>query len=179
MLNNQIQELEQKLIVNGSLEEIKKLELKIGVHLDNQRKSLEVKDKRQKTLFVKHPSLKLVGNIKINNKVNRIEKLEINDRLIDQEDEKNKVLYDFYSKLYQEDLEITQENLKHTTSRPEIQALEEKSFDYEKIFSIIKEMNESSPGSNDITIEFYKKFFPLFGNEFVQILNENHFEFNN
>ena len=33
-------------------------------------------------------------------------------------------------------------------------------------------MNESSPGSNGLTINFFKKFFPLFGEDFVEILND-------
>ncbi len=34
-------------------------------------------------------------------------------------------------------------------------------------------MKESAPGSNDLTIGFYKKYFEYFGEYFVDILNSN------
>jgi hypothetical protein len=36
-----------------------------------------------------------------------------------------------------------------------------------------KNMKDSSPGSNGLTINFFKKFFPLFGEDFVEILNDS------
>ena len=47
-----------------------------------------------------------------------------------------------------------------------------KKITYGEAFKVINEMNESSPGSNGLTINFFKKFFPLFGEDFVEILND-------
>ena len=44
---------------------------------------------------------------------------------------------------------------------------------YDEIWDVIKDMKDSSPGSNGLKIEFFKKFFPLFGNFFVEILNDS------
>ena len=37
---------------------------------------------------------------------------------------------------------------------------------------MIKSIEDSSPGSNGLTLAFYKKFFHLFGTHFVEILND-------
>ena len=44
---------------------------------------------------------------------------------------------------------------------------------YNEVYDVIKNIQESSPGSNGLTINFYKKFFPLFGNHYVEILNDD------
>jgi hypothetical protein len=44
---------------------------------------------------------------------------------------------------------------------------------YDEVYDVIKEMKDSSPGSNGLSISFFKKFFHLFGNFFVEILNES------
>ena len=44
---------------------------------------------------------------------------------------------------------------------------------YEEVWDVIKDMKESSPGSNGLSIGFFKKFFPLFGHFFVEILNDS------
>ena len=40
-----------------------------------------------------------------------------------------------------------------------------------EVLDCIKGMSEASPGKNGLSIGFFKKFFPLFGEEFVEILN--------
>ena len=42
---------------------------------------------------------------------------------------------------------------------------------YEEAFETIKNMKDSSPGNNGLSINFFKKFFPFFGEDFVEILN--------
>ena len=42
-----------------------------------------------------------------------------------------------------------------------------------EVESVIKDMKESSPGSNGLTIGFYKNFFKDFGEHFVEILNDS------
>ena len=44
---------------------------------------------------------------------------------------------------------------------------------YDEVWEIIKNMKESSPGNNGLSIGFFKKFFPLFGKDFVEILNDS------
>jgi hypothetical protein len=44
---------------------------------------------------------------------------------------------------------------------------------YEEVWDVIKEMKDSSPGSNGLSILFFKKFFHLFGNDFIEILNDS------
>ena len=44
---------------------------------------------------------------------------------------------------------------------------------YEEAFEVIKNMKDSSPGNNGLSINFFKKFFPLFGEHFVEILNDS------
>jgi len=43
---------------------------------------------------------------------------------------------------------------------------------YDEVWDVIKEMKDSSPGKNGLSISFFKKLFPLFGNFFVEILND-------
>ena len=42
-----------------------------------------------------------------------------------------------------------------------------------EVESVIKDMKESSPRSNGLTIGFYKYFFKEFGEHFVEILNDS------
>ena len=44
---------------------------------------------------------------------------------------------------------------------------------YDEVWEVIKKMKESSPGNNGLSIGFFKKFFPLFGKDFVEILNDS------
>ena len=42
---------------------------------------------------------------------------------------------------------------------------------YNEVYDCIKIMNDAAPGKNGLSIGFYKKFFPLFGEHFIEILN--------
>ena len=42
---------------------------------------------------------------------------------------------------------------------------------YDEAFNVIISMKSSSPGPNCLTLRFYKKKFPLFGKNFVRMLN--------
>ena len=48
-----------------------------------------------------------------------------------------------------------------------------KEITYNEVSEIIKGMQDSAPGSNGLSIGFFKKFFPLFGQHFVEILNDS------
>ena len=42
---------------------------------------------------------------------------------------------------------------------------------YSEVYDCIKSMTDAAPGKNGLTIGFYKKHFPLFGEHFVELLN--------
>jgi hypothetical protein len=44
---------------------------------------------------------------------------------------------------------------------------------YDEAWEVIKNMKDSSPGNNGLTINFFKKFFHLFGEDYVEILNDS------
>jgi hypothetical protein len=44
---------------------------------------------------------------------------------------------------------------------------------YEEVFECVKKMSGAAPGSNGLTIGFYKKYFPYFGEYFVEMLNHS------
>ena len=48
-----------------------------------------------------------------------------------------------------------------------------KEITYNEVIQVIKEIKNSAPGSNGLTIGFFKKFFYLFGDHFVEILNDS------
>jgi hypothetical protein len=44
---------------------------------------------------------------------------------------------------------------------------------YDEAWEVIKNMKDSSPGNNGLTINFFKKFFHFFGEDYVEILNDS------
>jgi hypothetical protein len=44
---------------------------------------------------------------------------------------------------------------------------------FNEAYEVILAMRDSAPGINGLTIGFFKKFFPLFGESFIEILNDD------
>jgi hypothetical protein len=44
---------------------------------------------------------------------------------------------------------------------------------YDEVFECVNKMGDAAPGSNGLTIGFYKKYFPYFGEYFVDMLNNS------
>ena len=182
MLNQQLQNLDINL-ANGHenpeliLASIRETEARLKELHEDTRRSLEVKDRRKRIEFIRQPSLKLIGNLKINNQINTIDELDCNGVKIKDEALIKRKLFDFYKSLYSEDQSVTRLNENSSKNLNKI-SNECSNFTYNEVFGIINQMRESSPGPNGLTLKFYKQFFPLFGPHFVTMLNDNTFKDN-
>ena len=47
-----------------------------------------------------------------------------------------------------------------------------KPFTFDELNKVIGKMKSSSPGLNGLTIGFYKRYFVLFGDEYVKLVND-------
>jgi hypothetical protein len=84
------------------------------------------------------------------------------------------LFFDHYSDLFGKPENVNNENYKFTINSINDQELKDNlnsDISYEEAFNVIKNMKSSSPGPNGLTLRFYKKFFPFFGQNLVQMLN--------
>jgi hypothetical protein len=157
------------------------LSKKIDEFYEEKRKTLEKKCRDERRNFCKQPTKSLIENISKRNNSNEIRIYKKNNH----EETSNKKeilddLFDFYQKLLGHE-RVKDEIIKNYKFK--IKKLEKKIKDkfpeigmkitYDEVWEVIKKMKESSPGSNGLSIGFFKKFFPLFGKEFVEILNDS------
>ena len=166
---------EEYVINKNSLSE------RIDIHYENKRTSLELKFRDDRRKFCKQPTKALIESISQRSRANEIRIFKKSDGELTED--KNEILEDLF-KFYQNLLghervdneKITNYNFK---IKKVDKIIEEKfphignPITYEEVWDVIKEMNESAPGSNGLSINFFKKFFPLFGHFFVEILNDS------
>ena len=154
---------------------------KIDNHYEEKRKLLIVKFKDERRKFCKQPTKALIESISRRSNSNEIRTFKKSDGEITED--KQEIMEDLFS-FYQELLghervgreKIEKYEFKIKKMNKEI---EEKfphignPITYEEVWDVIKEMKDSSPGSNGLSILFFKKFFHLFGNDFIEILNDS------
>jgi hypothetical protein len=141
---------------------------------------LEKRSREDRIKFCKQPTKSLIENISKRNNSNeiRIYKKNNNEETTNKQDILDD-LFDFYKQLLGSERvrkEIVN-NYKFKIKKLE-RAIKEKfpeigwKITYDETWEVIKNMKDSSPGNNGLSINFFKKFFPLFGEDFVEILND-------
>ena len=172
---------EKHLNIDDFKEKRNSVKEKIEVFYEQKRKSLEKKIRDDRRKFCKQPTKSLIESISKRSAANeiRIYKKKDNELSTDKNEILNE-LYDFYQDLLgnehaNEEL-INNYNFKIkkmdrivTEKCPEIGA----KITVGEVEAVIKDMKESSPGSNGLTIGFYKLYFKFFGEHFVDILNDS------
>lgn len=161
---------EDKILINN-------IKLKINDHFKNKIKGMEKRVCDERMKFIKQPSKSLISKEINNSKSCSIEKYKtINETIVSEENEIIKDVYNFYvdllgkEKIKKEELDNYNFKIK-SLSENDSKFFVNYKVTYEEAFKVIKEMSESAPGPNGLTIGFYKKFFPYFGEYFVCILN--------
>ena len=147
---------------------------------EEKRKSIEKKVHENRVKFCKQPTKALIANIVKNNS-----RCEINffKKMNGEVTSDKKEIIDDLSLFYQGLLGVERVNndeIKNYKFKINpIGAYVKENFSeigrkitFNEVFEVIKSIKDSSPGSNGLTIAFYKKFFHLFGTHFVEILND-------
>jgi len=154
---------------------------KIENFYEEKRKNLEKRYRDDRRKFCKQPTKSLIANISKRNNSNeiRIYRKSNNEETTDKQEILDD-LFEFYKQLLGSE-RVRDEIIKNYKFK--IKKLEKNVKDkfpeigwkitYEEAFEVIKNMKDSSPGNNGLSINFFKKFFPLFGEDFVEILNDS------
>ena len=173
-----------KIKFNSDLEykECKEILAKdLSAFYEGKRKSLEklVRDERLK--FVKHPTKVLINSIVKKQNKNELSKYICSDHRVTTDT--NEILddiNDYYQNLLGVE-KISEEKISgYEFKSPKLEdsvkithpKLGEK-ISFNEAYEVILAMRDSAPGINGLTIAFFKKFFPLFGESFIEILNDD------
>ena len=153
---------------------------KINIFYSNKTESLQKRLRDDRLKFVKHTTKVLIENIVKKQKQNEIKSYMCLNNSVTKD---NDIIIDDINKYYFDLLgaeTVTDDNLQNYEFNispmdgiirdffPEIND----KITYYEAYKVIMEMEVSAPGSNGITIGFFKKFFPFFGEAFVEILND-------
>ena len=154
---------------------------KIDSFYEEKKRSLEKRFRDERRNFCKQPTKSLIQNISERNNSNeiRIYKKSNNEETSNKQEILDD-LFDFYQDL------LGNERVKEEITKSykfKIKKLEQTIKDkypeigmkitFGEVWEVIKNMKESSPGNNGLSIGFFKKFFPLFGEDFIEILNDS------
>jgi exonuclease III len=154
---------------------------KIDSFYEEKKRSLEKRFRDERRNFCKQPTKSLIQNISERNNSNeiRIYKKSNNEETSNKQEILDD-LFDFYQDL------LGNERVKEEITKSykfKIKKLEQTIKDkypeigmkitFGEVWEVIKNMKESSPGNNGLSIGFFKKIFPLFGEDFVEILNDS------
>jgi len=157
------------------------LNSKIEFFYEEKKKILEKRSRDDRIKFCKQPTKSLIENISKRNNSNeiRIYKKNNNEETTNKQDILDD-LFDFYKQLLGSE-RVRKEIVKNYEFR--IKKLEKSikekfpeiggKITYDEAWEVIKNMKDSSPGNNGLSINFFKKYFPLFGEDFVEILNDS------
>ena len=95
---------------NENQDLVKSIKSELKNFFEDKRLSLEVQNKRNKNIFIKQPSLKLLNDIKATKKLNEITKLNIGETIIEDKEIILDHLTEYYKALYDEDIQTTLRN---------------------------------------------------------------------
>ena len=183
-INNIFEKIES---LNKNREILKEIEFKeqlniLGKDLENYyenvRKGVQKRQRFAKFNFAKHPTKVLIEKINRNEDSSKIIKYRDKYGIVSKET-KNILegTTEYYKTLMGEDKEdkekIKNYNFKIKSVKKESEEFYLNApFTYSEVKEVIDNMEESAPGENGMTIGFFQKFFHLFGNHFVEILND-------
>ena len=153
------------------------IRLKLKEYFKQKIKGMEKRTCDERMKFVKQPSKCLINKEISKSKSCVIEKYK-NDKgeITCDNEEIIKDVYNFYEDLLGK-VKVNSEKINSYNFKIKSLNDTDKKFfvnykiTYEEAYKCVKEMDESSPGPNGMTIGFYKRYFPLFGEYFVCILN--------
>ena len=159
-------------------EVISECEKEIETYYNNLRKGLEKRACESKRNFIFQPSKILIEKHTKNVKNNSIEKFECQDKSItENNDTIMKEIENFYEvKLGKEKVNVNQIDSYQFMLKPLDQIAPNinisQNITYAEAYGCVMSMKESAPGPNGLTIGFFKKYFPYFGESFVNLLND-------
>jgi endonuclease/exonuclease/phosphatase family metal-dependent hydrolase len=147
-----------------------------------KKKGIEKRVCDERMSFIKQPTKCLINKEVNKNKNCMIEQYRLeNDEITENKEAILKNVCDFYQNLLGKD-RVDDENLNNYEFKMKSMNEIENNIDlnsnisFEEAYKVVKEMNESAPGPNGLTIGFYKKYFPYFGHYFINILNSDECE---
>lgn len=144
-----------------------------------KKRGLEKRVCDERMSFIKQPTKCLIKKEVNKNKSCMIEQYRLkNDEITDNKELVLKNVCEFYHNLLGID-RVNDENLNNYEFKMKSMNEIENNIDlnnnitFEEAYKVVKEMDESAPGPNGMTVGFYKKYFPYFGQYFVCILNSD------
>ena len=163
------------------LKEKEILSEKIETYYENNRKLLELKFRDERRKFCKQPTKALIENITKRTNANEVRSFKKADgEITEDKDEILEDLFKFYKNLLGRERVDSEKIKDYNFNIKKMNKIIEEKFrhignpiTYDEVWDVIKEMKDSSPGKNGLSIAFFKKFFPLFGHFFVEILNDS------
>lgn len=158
-------------------ERIASIKLKINNYYENKRVGMERRACAVKNNFVRQPSKVLIEQEIKNAKKNEIKKYECGDKTVTEDKEKiMSEMYEFYNNLLSVD-RVEKESLKNynfkikKVDERERELFLERAITYDEAWGVITSMKDASPGPNGLTLAFFRKYFPYFGNFLIDIFN--------
>ena len=154
---------------------------KLNSHYINKAKSLQKKLRDDRIKFIKHPTKILIENIVRKQSKNELNTFVCSNKKITKDsDEIINDINKYYIDLLGEEPITDETFLNYKFSMCKINGIVKESFpnindkiSYSEAYQVIMDMEESAPGSNGLTIGFFKTCFPYFGEAFVEILNDD------
>ena len=153
----------------------------INCYYQEKNKSVQKKLRDERLKFVKQPTKILIESIVRKQKANDLNKYLSTDNVTSTDstfilNDINKYYVGLLgeekiSKVDMEKYVFSMEKKSHVSEKlfPDIN----KKITFFEAYEVIMNMEESAPGSNGLTINFFKKFFPYFGEHFIEILNDD------
>ena len=179
--NDRINFLFEKLSVIRSMNDkeiLDQVKSEISNYYKEKRKGIEARACEIKRNFVNQPSKVLIEKEKFNVTCNEIDEYKTRDNILT--DDNGVILEDleyFYKDLMGQervdsaifsDYEFAIKPLDYSDRRGI-----SKDITLEEAEKALKSMKGAAPGPNGLTIGFYKKYFHLFGKDFIEILNDH------
>ena len=154
---------------------------KLNSHYLSKEKSLKKKLRDDRMKFIKHPTKILIENIVKKQSKNELNTFVCSNNTITKDsDEIINDINKYYIDLLGEETITDGTLLNYEFSMRKINGVIKESFpnindkiSYSEAYQVIMDMEESAPGSNGLTIGFFKTCFPYFGEAFVEILNDD------
>ena len=155
------------------------LRRKIEQHYEEKKSGHEKRVRDERMTFFKQPTKVLIEKEMRKAKSCELKEYECmnGEKTTDQETILNDV-HSFYSNLLGTD-KVADEKINSYAFK--IRPLKEEQdremlnsdISYDEVYECVKKMSDAAPGSNGLTIGFYKKYFPYFGKYYVDVLNHS------
>lgn len=179
-----IKNKEKQILINKSSENLtneeeKRIKNALEKIYKSEIKGIQIRAREDRKLFIYQPKQALIIKEKINHKNNYINKFrDVEGNILTENDEIRCSLFDSYNNLMgvkrgNESLLNQYRFRKKTLLKDGMRAQLEKPFEIQEIQEVIDNMTTSAPGPNGITLIFFKKFFHIFSDIFVDMLNKN------